>query len=100
VAQNNYNQSLASNNAMMGGLFGVASAGLGGWMRSDRRMKTDIRQIGSTFKGTPIYAYRWMDEPVTQIGFMAQEIEKLVPDAVLDIGGVKHVNYELALEAV
>ena len=59
----------------MGGLFGLASAGIG--LLSDRRLKTDIRRVGQTDEGTPIYTYRYVWGGPVQMGVMAQD----VPDA-------------------
>jgi len=59
----------------MGGLFGLASAGIG--LLSDRRLKTDIRRVGQTDAGTPIYTYRYITGGPVQMGVMAQD----VPDA-------------------
>lgn len=67
--------------------------------KSDRRLKTDIRLIGKSFDGQNIYAYRFLGEPQTQIGLMAQEVEIRHPDAVMEIDGIKHVNYAEALKA-
>jgi hypothetical protein len=59
----------------MGGLFGLASAGIG--LFSDRRLKTDIKRVGATDSGTPLYSYRYIWGGPVQIGVMAQD----VPDA-------------------
>lgn len=93
----------------LGGILGLgslATPGAGGVSaignilgKSDRRLKTDIRLIGKSFDGQNIYAYRFLGERQTQIGLMAQEVETLRPDAVVEIEGVKHVDYAKALEA-
>lgn len=84
-------------NAMMSGLFQMGAAGLGGWARSDIRVKTDIRRIGETDNGFGIYAFRYRGNPAMQVSLMAQEVELVRPCAVWEFGGIKHVNYELAL---
>lgn len=94
--QNQYNQSL------MGGLFGLggtlgAAAIKYGLPFSDRRLKEDIAQIGKTDKGTPIYSFRYLGSPQTTVGFMADDIEKIVPSAVHEINGFKAVDYAAAL---
>jgi Chaperone of endosialidase len=65
---------------------------------SDRRMKQDVKRIGTADNGLPIYAYRYITDPhgPLEIGFMAQDVEVFRPEAVHEIGGIKHVNYELA----
>ena len=37
---------------------------------------------------------------ITRIGFMADEVEKVHPDAVFDVGGIKAVDYALAVRPV
>lgn len=79
LVNNKYQAELASHNSMMGGLFGLLSAP---FMMSDRRLKEDIRQIGSTFDGTPIYTFRYRGDPVTHMGVMAQDIAGDQPEAI------------------
>lgn len=60
---------------------------------SDRRLKTGIQQIG-TNQGLPVYRFRYTFAPdVEHIGYMADEVEKLYPHAVITIGGYQAVNY-------
>lgn len=66
-------------------------------MASDERVKENIRPIGKTNDGQQIYAYNYQGDPRTQIGLMAQDVEQHHPDAVTEVGGVKHVNYDTAL---
>ena len=84
-----YQADLAQSQAAMGGLFGLASAGVG--MFSDRRLKTDIQRVGRTDAGTPIYTYRYAWGGPVQMGVMAQD----VPEArVMDPSGFWRVDYE------
>lgn len=98
----NYNQKLgiwgqqqAATQGVLGGLFGLGAAGI---MASDRRVKKDIRQIGTADNGLAIYAYRYIDGGPTVLGFMADEVEGINPDAVIAIDGIKHVNYDMAVQ--
>lgn len=63
-------------------------------MFSDRRLKTDIRRVGETNDGVPIYTFRFKGSPVTQMGVMAQDVEKRQPRAVVDRGPYKGVRYD------
>jgi hypothetical protein len=75
----------------------------GGMMQSDRRVKTDIEKIGETPGGLNIYSFRFVDGisrgPVMSdgsgrnFGVIAQEVMETQPEAVMDIGGVLHVDY-------
>lgn len=109
VAQNyagqlsNYNQKIGQQNAMMGGLFGLAAAPLGGWAyggfkTSDRRLKKDIRRVGKADNGLPIYLFRYKGDDEIHLGLMAQDVEKVRPEAVTTISGYKAVHYPKALE--
>jgi Chaperone of endosialidase len=69
-------------------------------MMSDRRLKTDIKQVGRLHDGQKVYSYRFRGEPHHQIGLMAQEVERREPAAVLtDPLGLKHVDYARATRA-
>lgn len=67
---------------------------------SDRRLKEDVQRIGEGDNGLPIYKYRYKGEPETHIGFMADEVEKVRPEAVgLHPTGYKTVDYDRATKA-
>lgn len=65
---------------------------------SDRRIKTDIKCIGQADNGLPIYTFRYFNDPKAELhmGFMAQDVEKVRPEAVSKVGGIMAINYELA----
>ena len=63
---------------------------------SDRRAKHDVHEIGKTFDGQPIYSYKYNGDDTTQIGLMAQDVEKKHPGAVGLAGGFKNVDYAKA----
>lgn len=65
---------------------------------SDRRAKDDIEQIGTTNDGLAIYRFRYSGRPETQIGLMADEVEKKHPEAVAGFGGTKFVDYRAATD--
>lgn len=84
--------------ALGGGIASGAGAagGLGALFSfSDRRLKTDIEKVGKTNAGLPIYTYKYKGDDKTQMGVMAQDVEKKTPKAVKEIGGFKAVNYAL-----
>ena len=68
---------------------------------SDRRLKHDVERIGETDDGLPIYSYKYNGDDKTQIGLMAQDVEKRKPEAVglapaADGNLYKTVDYEKA----
>lgn len=80
---------------ILGGL--TAGAGLFSAF-SDERLKTDIKRVGKTDAGLPVYTYRYKGElgdidPGLHMGVMAQEAEKKFPKAVKEYGGYKVVDY-------
>jgi hypothetical protein len=88
---NQFNLQQANQNSMQQGLFGLGAAAL----MSDVRLKEDIRRVGMTDGGLPVYTYRYKGHPQTHMGVMAQEVEKVNPDAVREIGGYKAVDYTM-----
>jgi len=94
-----YQSQVAQNSAKKGGLGSLAGSLGSAAILSDRRVKRDIKRVGRTENGFPIYSYRyaWDDKP--QIGLMAQDVEKRAPHAVITSGGIKHVDYAKALAA-
>ena len=65
---------------------------------SDERLKTDVKEIGKTNDGQKIYSYKYKGDDRTQIGLMAQDVEKSHPNAVGLMGGYKTVDYKKATE--
>jgi muramidase (phage lysozyme) len=70
---------------------------------SDERLKEDIHRVGETDDGLPIYSYRYKGDKKTQIGLIAQDVEKEKPEAVglapaADGKLYKTVDYKKATE--
>jgi len=94
-AQNLYNQQAATANAQNAGLFQLGGSALGAYgmmnaaplMLSDRRLKSNIKRIGTHKLGIGIYEYDIMGRH--EIGVMAQEVEKVMPEAI----GRHHTGY-------
>jgi hypothetical protein len=109
IINSNFNQSLdvykqnSSNlNNIIGGMFGLASAGV---KASDRRVKKNVARVGSVYaakrhdapKKLPIYSYEYKDGHEDggarrHVGPMAQDVERIDPQAVTTRDGVKHIK--------
>jgi len=64
---------------------------------SDRRLKENMRRVGQSDDGLPIYAFNYKGRPgETQIGFDADEVQHAKPEAVGLAGGFKTVDYDRA----
>ena len=61
---------------------------------SDRRLKTNIKPIGKMDNGLTVYQYNYIWGGPEEIGVMAQEVEKVKPEAVIEVGGFKAVQYD------
>jgi len=89
---NQYNAQVAQKNAMMQGLFGLGAAGI--TAMSDRRLKKNIIKIGESLMGLPIYLFKYIWSSDWTIGHMADEVKKVVPEAVIRMpNGYDAVNY-------
>ena len=65
---------------------------------SDRRMKTDIKRVGTDpDTKLPMYAYRYKGDPKHYpkiVGPMAQDVEKKYPGSVVEVGGKKVIKFQ------
>ncbi len=63
---------------------------------SDRRLKENIKQIGKSITGLGIYKFNYIGKTQKYIGTMADEVMKVVPEAVVTMpNGFLGVNYDL-----
>lgn len=76
-------------------LGGMATGGVGFF--SDRRLKENIELVGEDeATGLPLYSFNYIDDQERRyVGVMADDVEKVKPEAVIeDSSGYKRVNYE------
>jgi len=93
-----YGQQMQQSNALLGCVLGLGA----GVLKSDRREKEDIDRIGTVFAANadgarrklPVYEYAYKDDPASMrhIGPMAQDVEKITPEAVEEHRGVKYIR--------
>ncbi len=69
---------------------------------SDKRLKENVKQIGEYGGELGVYSYNYIGSEQRITGFMAQEVELVLPDAVEQFGGYgyKAVNYGRVIEAL
>ena len=100
AAVNRYGIQANQQASNLGGLFGLGaaiagapSAGfLSSFIKSDRRLKSNIERVGTHPRGIGIYEYDI--EGKRQRGVMADEVESVLPEAVITgADGYKRVNY-------
>lgn len=77
---------------MQYGAGGKAGVGFGN-MFSDRRLKKNIKQIGTRSDGLNVYEFDYIWGGGRQVGLMAQEVKAIYPGAVSESGGYLMVDY-------
>lgn len=78
----------------VGILGGTGAFGATGWL-SDERTKKDIKRVGETDDGLPIYTYRYKFGGPPMMGVMAQDVAEVKPEALGPMAGpFLTVNYE------
>jgi len=85
------------------GVLGSAAQGAGSALTayalgSDIKIKENISQVGSLDNGLPVYLFNYKGNKTPQIGLMAQDVEKVNNEAVVEIDGIKHVYYGKAVK--
>jgi len=95
AAQSKYAADIQTRNANTQAAASTAAAlGMAALSFSDKRVKKDIEKIGKTDGGLPIYTFKYKGEDKTQMGVMAQDVEKKQPKAAATApSGIKMVNY-------
>ena len=64
--------------------------------RSDMRLKKDIIRVGTTLHQLPLYDFSYIDQPGRFEGVMAQDVLKVMPEAVsIGADGFYRVNYTM-----
>jgi hypothetical protein len=62
--------------------------------RSDLRLKEDVRCVGTTVFGLPLYHFKYLGKPETYEGLIAQDVLQLMPSAV-SVGGRRILSCQL-----
>ena len=95
--QGQYNAQMASNAQLRGAVIGAGGAlgGAGIVASSDRRLKKNIKRIGTHVLGIGLYTWDYLwGQPFS--GVMADEVEQVMPEAVvMHPSGFKMVNYSM-----
>jgi hypothetical protein len=97
--QNLYNAQMAASSQLTSSLIGaggaLGGAGIGAAVKSDRRLKKNIKRIGTHILGIGLYTWDYLwGQPFA--GVMADEVEQVMPEAiVMHPSGFKMVNYEM-----
>ena len=79
----------------LGGILGGGAAAYTAW--SDRRLKENIKEVGVDQRTSlTLYEFNYIDRPgTTYVGVMADEVERIYPEAVVEVDGYLTVNYDV-----
>ena len=76
----------------------LLQGGIAGLLASDVRVKENIKPVGRLDNGLKVYVFNFVGDDVPQIGLLAQEVQKLHPEAVFeDEQGLLRVDYAKAV---
>lgn len=92
ITNNAYQQQMAGYQSKLSGLLGLGTA-VGGWVFSDRRLKSNVSRVGTHRLGIGIYEYDIGG--ARQRGVMADEVAHVMPQAVRQSGDYLQVNYDM-----
>jgi len=76
-----------------GQMIGTAATVAAAFGFSDRRLKKNIKKIGRLMNGLYVYTFNYIWGGKSQIGVMADEVKKVIPEAVVEVYGYDLVNY-------
>ncbi len=97
VAEENYQTQMQNYQSGLGGLFNMGSAAISAGfpklLASDLRLKRDVRKIGQRRDGIGVYRFRYRGHPGWHVGAIAQEVQRIRPDAVQQMHGFLAVDY-------
>ena len=63
------------------------------WQEGYEMAEENFKEENNPYKDLNVYAYEYLWSPIKFVGFIAQEVEKLYPHAVIERDGYKTVNY-------
>lgn len=90
------NAQQASQDSMLSGLMGLGGTlGASAIKKSDVRCKKNIKLLTRLKNGLGLYSFKYKGGKEDHVGMMAQEVERVYPEAVIEIDGIKHINYAL-----
>lgn len=60
---------------------------------SERTLKYMIRKVGVLRNGIVLYRFRYLFDKMESFGAMAEEVERIMPSAVIEVDGLRKVHY-------
>lgn len=99
----NAGQTSQSSQKTKGGLGGfLGQLGGAAILKSERRVKKDIKKIGEFSNGLGKYRFKYIwDDKTVHVGTMVDEVEKICPEALGPVvDGIRTVNYDKLKEIV
>jgi len=89
-----YQAQMAAQGGFLGGLGSIGGSLASTIHWSDRRLKEGVEVIGRAANNLQLYVFNYIWDKTRRIGHMADEVEKLFPEAVITLpSGYKAVDY-------
>jgi len=79
-AQQNYQNKMAGYSSMLSGLGSIGGAAITKY--SDRRLKKNVKKLFKLANGLGFYGFEYLGSKVQQLGYMADEVSRIFPNAV------------------
>lgn len=79
-AQQNYQNKMAGYSSMLSGLGSIGGAAITKY--SDRRLKKNVKKLFKLANGLGFYGFEYLGSKVQQLGYMADEVARIFPNAV------------------
>ena len=93
---NNYNNQVGNQNSLLSGATNLAATLGAAAIMSDRRLKKNIKKMGSLKNGLTVYEFEYIYKSGKFMGVMADEVLEVMPQAVVqDKSGYLAVNYSM-----
>lgn len=92
-------QNSQAKNQMWNSIGSLAGSAIGGAaaILSDKRLKENIKPVGKLDNGLTVYLFNYIGQKTPQIGLIAQEVQKVIPEAVtVGEDGFLRVDYARA----
>ncbi|NTF06860.1 tail fiber domain-containing protein [Agrobacterium rubi] len=91
-------QTTQPGNSALSNILGLGTGLMSLFTRCDRTTKENITFVGKSPNGWAMYSFNYIGDDEIYIGPMAQEVEEIAPEMVVEFDGVKHVNNDVFKE--
>lgn len=100
AANQQYQAAQQARSQGLGGIFGLAGSLGSAAILSDMRIKHNLQRVGELASGIGTYLFSYLGSTKRHFGFVAQEVQKIIPEAVGQFkDGTLYVNHDKVWQA-